>query len=221
MNLEDKAAHAEATLLLPWYVNGTLAEDDRSRVDAHIAVCTLCAEEIVRERLVHGRMLDIDRGVEYLPTASLQRFNARLNGAQQTASAAPAGIRRGLPVRRALAASVAALGCVLGGWFAGRSQIPPSAPVPASYRTVTTASSRPPTEVIRAVFAPRVTLMELQSILADAHLQIVSGPTDAGVFSLALTSPLPVDASLEILRRQTTVRFAEAVDTGAAARGPP
>ena len=53
------------------------------------------------------------------------------------------------------------------------------------YRTVTTSAPRPRGEVIRAVFSPTITLVELQTILDEAQLRIVSGPTEAGVYSLA------------------------------------
>ena len=37
----------EAATLLPWYVNGTLAPDERLSVEDHLAACVLCAEELV------------------------------------------------------------------------------------------------------------------------------------------------------------------------------
>jgi hypothetical protein len=79
----------------------------------------------------------------------------------------------------------------------------------ASYHTVTASAARPPEEAIRAVFAPGTTLAELQSMLDEAGLRIVSGPTEAGVYSLASTSPRPVSASLRTLRAHASVRFAE------------
>jgi hypothetical protein len=53
--------------------------------------------------------------------------------------------------------------------------------------------------------------VELQTILDEAQLRIVSGPTEAGVYSLASNSTLPVRASLALLRQHSTVRFAEAI----------
>jgi len=78
-----------------------------------------------------------------------------------------------------------------------------------SYRTVTTSIPRPQGEVIRAVFSPSITLVELQTILDEAQLKIVSGPTEAGVYSLASNSTLTVRSSLALLRQHSTVRFAE------------
>jgi hypothetical protein len=56
-----------------------------------------------------------------------------------------------------------------------------------------------------------VTLSELQSLLDDAHLRIVSGPTEAGVYSLAMSGPQSIDWSLHELRGHDTVRFAESI----------
>ena len=51
-----------------------------------------------------------------------------------------------------------------------------------------------PNEVIRAVFSPTITLVELQTMLDEAQLRIVSGPTEAGVYSLAANSRRPVSS---------------------------
>ncbi len=77
--------------------------------------------------------------------------------------------------------------------------------------TVTTTAPQPANTAIRAVFAPTVTLSELQELLDDAHLKIVSGPTEAGVYSLAMSGSRSVDWSLQRLRGNEVVRFAEPV----------
>ena len=108
-----------------------------------------------------------------------------------------------------MAASVAILAAALIMTATHRAQPTLARTPPPDYYTVTTAAQRPPGEAIRAVFAPTITLDELQSILALSHLKIVAGPTEAGVYSLAPTSTLPVTSSLTILRRHHSVRFAE------------
>jgi hypothetical protein len=82
---------------------------------------------------------------------------------------------------------------------------------PANYYTVTTTAPQPANTAIRAVFAPTVTLSELQELLDDAHLKIVSGPTEAGVYSLAMSGSPSADWSLQRLRGHEVVRFAESV----------
>ena len=89
---------------------------------------------------------------------------------------------------------------------------------PAAYYTVTSATPQPTGAAVRAVFAPNVTLSDLQRLLDDAHLKIVAGPTEAGVYSLAMTGSAPVEWSLQRLRAHEAVRFAESI--GAASAGP-
>jgi hypothetical protein len=90
----------------------------------------------------------------------------------------------------------------------------------ADYFTVT--STPPPMSgvVIRAVFTPTVTLAQLESILKDAGLRIVSGPTEAGVYSLAMDGSGSPQASLSRLRTHEGVRFAEPVGAAPRASAP-
>jgi hypothetical protein len=89
-------------------------------------------------------------------------------------------------------------------WMRTRAEAP-------NYYTVTTPTAHAPGEVIRAVFSPTITLVELQGILDEAQLRIISGPTEAGVYSLAANSHRPVSTSLALLRAHPKVRFAESI----------
>jgi hypothetical protein len=80
---------------------------------------------------------------------------------------------------------------------------------PASYYTVTSPAPLAASEVIRAVFVPSITVVEMQSILNEAQLNIVAGPTPAGVYSLAKTGTRTVSESLLHLRNHPQVLFAE------------
>ena len=121
------------------------------------------------------------------------------------------GLRR--PLMRTKVAAALVLAAAFGVLAANRWHVRIQAFEP-NYRTVTSTASRPSAEVIRAVFAPTVTLVDLQAILDDSQLRIVAGPTEAGVYSLAATSSRSVGASLAILRRHPNVRFAESTLPG-------
>jgi len=108
-----------------------------------------------------------------------------------------------------MAASIVVTAVALGVLAADRWMQYRARPLPPSYYTVTAPAPRAPDEVIRAVFSPAISLAELQAILDEAQLRIVSGPTAAGVYSLAANSDRPVNASLALLRRHAAVRFAE------------
>lgn len=213
---DDAGVHEEISALLPWYVNGTCSDSDRVRIDAHLLLCAVCSADLAREQFVQ-QFMTAETAIEYMPAASLKRLQARLDGAAEAgdvpAAAAAAGtVRpRSIPWHGVMAASVAVLAVAVSllaadRWIQARARS--AAP---SYHTVTTAAPRAPEEVIRAVFAPTITLVELQAVLDEAGLTIVSGPSEAGVYSLAANSRRPVSASLALLRAHANVRFAESI----------
>jgi|HubBroStandDraft_1064217.scaffolds.fasta_scaffold00041_40 hypothetical protein len=219
--------HPDISALIPWYVNGSIGERERRRVDAHLARCAHCRDELTREQWVY-RNMTAETAVEYMPAVSLNRLQARLDSigvakaeraqedeaaavaADVAADAAAEPRRRSMPWQGLMAASVAVMAVALSflatdRWLQYRAR----AAAPAAYYTVTTAVPRAPDEAIRAVFSPTTTLTELQGILDEAQLRIVSGPTEAGVYSLAAKSGRPVSSSLALLRSHAQVRFAE------------
>jgi hypothetical protein len=191
--------------LFPWYLNGTLGSRERQRVDGHIQECSTCRDELAKERRIYEEMA-VGPSVEYMPAPSLKRLQAAISGrgAEHTPSRA-AVVRRLLPWIGLAAASIMVAAVAVAFLTATRWGHSGG----ADYHTVTTPTARPPDEVIRAVFAPTIMLVGLQGILAEAQLRIVSGPTEAGVYSLAATSRRPVSASLALLRNHPEVRFAE------------
>jgi anti-sigma factor RsiW len=215
----DAHVHDEISVLIPWYVNGSIGEGDRQRVDGHLTQCAQCREDMALERRVYAGM-SVEPGVEYMPAASLKRLQCRLDGltaalpaeAEAEATPAPSVVagRRTFTWLGVMAASVAIMAVAVSMLAADR-WMQSRARAGALYSTVTTSKPRAPDEVIRAVFAPTITLVELQAVLEEAGLRIVSGPTEAGVYSLAANSGRPVSASLASLRGQAKVRFAESI----------
>ena len=214
--LEDSPEHREVALLIPWYVNATLSDRDRSRVDRHLAECAACRDDLTLEQRIRQR-LSVDPPVEYMPAASLNRLRDMIDGKLvdhgQVDHGQRAGIeakpwRSGRRLRRwqwLAAASFAAVAVTVGLGVASRLAKP-------AFHTVTNSAPHPREEVVRAVFSPTVTLVELQALLDEAQLRIISGPSEAGVYSLAASSNLPVSTSLALLRRHATVRFAEGTE---------
>jgi hypothetical protein len=219
--IDDGSQHQEISSLIPWYVNGTIGDVDRQRLDSHLQACAACRDDLLLERRVHASMA-ADAPVEYMPTASLKRLQASLDA--PGAGAAPAGVTVVAPMRRArvpwqgwMAASIAALAVAFGLLAVDRWMELRARRASPAYYTVTTPAAKAPDAVIRAVFSPTVTLAELQAILGEAQLRIVAGPTEAGVYSLASNSSRPVSLSLSLLRQHTEVRFAEITQPNARA----
>jgi len=210
---ENSAEHHEVSVLLPWYVNGTLEDRDRQRVDAHVGICTACREDLAAQRRIF-EAIAAEPALDYMPVASLKRLQARLDSMQSgspatLASPTEPATDRAWPWRGWMAASIAGLAVAVALLAADRWVQVEARRSQPSYRTVTSSAPLAQGEVIRAVFSPNITLVELQTILDEAQLRIVSGPTEAGVYSLASNSSLTVRASLALLRRHSTVRFAE------------
>ncbi len=211
--IEDTLEHQECSELIAWYVNGSIGEFDRQRVDSHLQSCAVCREDVLLEGHVYRHMA-ADAAVEYIPAGSLKRLQAMLDALDTEASPRDARAleqrRRGsMPWQGWLAASIAAMALALGPLAVDRWMQIHGRILSANYYTVTSSQARPSAEVIRAVFSPTLTLVELQAILGEAQLKIVSGPTEAGVYSLAVNSSRPVSLSLSLLRQHTAVRFAE------------
>jgi Putative zinc-finger len=201
------AGHEEAAGLIPWYVNETVGERDRARLEQHLLACADCREEIILQRRIRDAMR-VDGPLEFMPAASLNRLRSRLDG-ESVDEARVSAPHDGRSWRRwALAASFTAALAAAFTW-AGRWHAGPGQPGAQDFHTVTDSRPHPREEVVRAVFSPTITLVELQSLLDEAQLRIISGPTEAGVYSLAARGKMPVNTSLALLRRHAAVRFAE------------
>lgn len=207
--------HRQTWDLIPWYVTARLGDRDNDRVTAHLRNCAECQQELATQRVVYQGISGTS-SVEHLPAASLQRLRQRLatTSAASTESAptpVPLRVRRPSPRPVLWTASAAAIAMASGAiaivfWNSPREFGPG-----ASYHTVTTTRPATPNAVIRAVFAPTLTMSQLQVLLAESQLTLVSGPSEAGVYSLASTSVQSVNALLSRLRGNPEVRFAEAI----------
>jgi hypothetical protein len=210
---ENSAEHHEVSALIPWYVNDTLEDQQRDKVDSHVGTCTVCRNDLgVHQRIFEG--IGAQPALDYMPVASLKRLQARLDAVQAQGDSAQMAPLEPMPSespwRGWIAASIAAMAVAIGVLATDRWMQFEARGEQANYHTVTSAAPRPRGEVIRAVFSPAITLVQLQSLLDEAQLKIISGPTEAGVYSLASNSTLTVRSSLALLRQHATVRFAEA-----------
>jgi hypothetical protein len=103
--------------------------------------------------------------------------------------------------------AIGALGTAL--WWTQRAPAPG-----AVYQTLASPQVMPQGATIRIVLAPGMTLEQLQRLLRNAGLMVVTGPSDSGVWSLApsgASSRAATRASLRQLRADPDVRFAEPI----------
>lgn len=216
------ASHRETVESIPWLVTGRIADDERRELEEHLQECAECREELALQKRLQAAMTREPR-VEYAPGVSLQKLWTRIGDTETLDTNAPLSKTPRQRVRsRAMqwlvaAVVVEAIGITL------LATLPRSGPVtavsaPPAYRTVTTTDALPQNAALRVVFAPQVTLSQLNALLRDQRLEIVNGPSLAGVYTLATTAPTAqLPDTLARLRAHGGVQFAEliAIESGA------
>jgi anti-sigma factor RsiW len=214
----EPLSHAEAWEIIPWLVNGRIADKERQRLQSHSQHCSQCQAEIALQQQICTAM-SAQSSVEYMPSSSLQRLWSRIDADASNAplQASATVAQRSRPLVRWLAAAVVieAVGLT---FLAATMWSGNDASGPGLYRTVTTAAAPGSSEaVIRAVFSNDLTVSELQTLLQKAGLRIVTGPTDSGVYSLALQAQTTsidrtaVASAVATLRAHSGVRFTEPI----------
>lgn len=223
----------DAAMMLPWYAAGTLSAQETAVVETHLETCSLCKDDLKRQQ--HMReLIRVRPVVEYAPQPGLQQLFARIDDDAERAEPAPptnlraanlptANFQRevasaapstGKHLLRWLAAAVAVQTIALGFLATSLWQRVNDSRAP-NYTTLSAVDSVASTGQIRAVFTPATTLAELQSLCATLGVTVVAGPSDAGVYTLAIVDTSreeqSVKARLERLRADSHVLFAEPV----------
>lgn len=220
--------HQRVWDLLPWYANGTLLDGERRTVEAHLAECPRCREEIVACQRLGEVIRQTEPAVPAAHPARLARLMERIDGEERShgwrwALRAPwqglATLVRATPplARGALVVQlvvlVALTGLLLGGPSSGRRSAPaPPAPDAPEYRTLSESTPAAPalTTRLRLVFAEGTTEQEARHLLLDIRGQIVAGPSALGVYTVEVPAgPDPLEKVLAHLRAQPRVSLAE------------
>jgi hypothetical protein len=220
--IDTSSVHRQAWDLIPWIVNDSAPESERQAVQAHLESCADCRQELEFQRQLHAAMAqrsapDIDA------RDSWARLRGRLDPTARPAAAVRSAHRRpgragigGMPwLIAAMVVQAIGLGALGAAWWS-RPSAPVSMPAgyAAVYRTLSASEAPLPAETIRVVFAPDLTMAQLQAVLAAARLQVRAGPNEVGVWTLGPTGDsnrAATDAALRELRASTQVRFAEAL----------
>jgi hypothetical protein len=195
--------HEATMLLLPWYVTGEIEPGDRLLVDAHLADCAECRDELAAERRLHG-------AVANLPAPSAAGWDRMV--AELARPEAQSQLPRSF-LRRAgwmLGAQAAVLVLGLGMVLHFQRQSSPSVAIPQSYHALG-APQQGPAGNILVMFAPDTREPALRKAIEASGARLVDGPTAAGAYLLAI-APGERAAALARLRAQAGVTLAQPVD---------
>ncbi|HEX7012451.1 MAG TPA: hypothetical protein VF161_06885 [Steroidobacteraceae bacterium] len=213
-------AHRECWELLPWIANERASSQDRAKVEDHLRECERCRNELEAQRRLRDAIRS-DEPILLAPQASLRKLMRRIDAfesgdeSERPRATSPKSANRPRKARPvswlgiAAAVQALAIAALLGTlwWQAERSLNAPR------YITLTSQSAVAPGPVIRAVFADDARLEEINELLRSVGAQIVSGPSIAGVYTVALpasrSKPEELEAAAASLRAHERVRFAE------------
>jgi len=219
-------SHQRVWELLPWYVNGSLAQPERERVEAHLAACRRCEEEA---RACRRTAAEIAGAGEVAPSPhpiQFQRVLARIEESEREERRHGGGWRllapfRALvqatprPLRGALVAQAAVIFLLVGflAWGSLRPGSPSSGSSPAVYRTLSDPAPAPvPTFRLRVMFSPKATEREIRGLLLGIRGEITAGPSPLGLYTVEVPAAGdPAAGVLARLRSEPQVTFAEPV----------
>ena len=212
---DQDLSHLLTQQTLPWIVNGSASEAQRTSVAQHLLGCAACRAELEHQYLVRDAL---SQPVPHAPAVEpgLERLFKRLDLDAQFEQPAPTIAAPVAPVRRgatrtsyALAACVAlqalALAALLPQWLAQDA---------TGFQTL---SQRPGTDAepgaqIRVVPDERLTLAEWNTLLDKLGLQVSSGPNSAGAYALASVDARRSSAqTIERLRSTPGMRLVEPI----------
>ena len=212
--------HDDVWHVLPFYVNGTLRGQARADAETHLAACTECRTELVTQTQVRDTILHEDvrqesaqnsfgqlwgRIAEDDAVAEARSAKATVPNMATVAPRAHAGHTMKWLVAAVIVEGIGLATLSAMTWSQSLSVSP-------DYRTLSTQESPLAAGQIRAVFSPDLRLADLQSLLLSSKLSVVGGPTEAGVYTLALEdTSASVDSALAHLRGSASVRFAEPI----------
>lgn len=211
--MNASTSHQEISELLPFHANGTLADAERDKVDAHLRDCLVCRAELAGEqRLLRAfRSSDVeDRQIE----DGFERTMARVR-----ASHMPPHARWRRWGRRTMRefARRAALVAVLAGMVFGIVHLDGTGGV-VEQRFHTLSEDRGSVvgaDVLYVAFDAQASMASIQAALGAVQGDVVSGPNRDNVFTVRVPAA-QVASAVATLQARGGVRFAAPAAPGAA-----
>jgi hypothetical protein len=211
--------HQQTRELLPWYINGTLDPQEDALVEAHLAQCPACRDELEQERRLvvdlpaAPALLDADAGWVAMRRRMEQPAQSEADDLPPhsvVTKPARAFRHKPVPLGWALGAQAAALALVVGagslwGSFGGA----PSAHAPA-YHTLSAPVHLSGANML-VMFQPNLPESDLRAILLAHKAQLAGGPNANGAYLLSV-APQALDGTLSQLRGDPRITMAEPID---------
>ena len=193
--------HEEALRLLPWYATGQLDMAERVMVDAHLAQCPACQQELRAERRLAPEIAGLDPAVE----RGWAALRARVPSAGERHGPAT-NVRswtRWPPRVGWLIAAQVAFALVVGGAMRFGQ--------PGLYHALGSAPAGGAGNII-VMFRPDAREADLRRAMLASGARIVDGPTQAGAYVLGVPDAAR-PAALATMRQDPGVMLAQPIET--------
>jgi hypothetical protein len=194
--------HDEVQRLLPWFVNGTLASDEITLVESHVAQCAECRAELQAERQLASEIASMPVDID----GSWEKIAHRLDAEQSVVVGPAAWWRRKVPIAWAVASPLAAAAAVALVFV----NVTPTQPVSQEYRALGTPASPRLANVV-VLFEANSREKDMRAALDAADARLVDGPTETGAY-LLLVDGAKRDQALKSLRDSNAIALAEPID---------
>jgi len=210
--LDADPLHVEAQDALPWLVNGTLADAELERVQAHVASCAHCRADLALLRTAHAAGPGPD--LDWDPERALARLQPRLDAPPDAPAPEPPrpGLLRRWRARLAandgawLRAAVAAQFCGIAVLAALLARPADRSAAADAYHALGAAGAHDAARLV-VTFRPDTPEAELRRIVRAGGAHVVGGPTVTDAWLLGVdgdTAPV-----LARLRAEPAVTLAE------------
>lgn len=202
--------HDRAQLVMPWYATGRLDEAERAEVEAHLAICAECREDLAFERTLTARVASLSIGAD--PDWNEFRQRVRPRHQHRERRDAARAVRRwfGRPSKLGwfIAGQAVAAGLILA------IGLPRQEPR-AAYHTLGASPSHPPGNAV-VLFRSDASEAQIRAALVASRARIVDGPTASGAYVLRVAAEQRGAILTELSARRSVI-LAQPID----ADGPP
>ncbi|HGX93362.1 MAG TPA: hypothetical protein ENK35_08620 [Candidatus Tenderia sp.] len=197
--MNDPINHDHPDALLPWYANGTLTDEERAQVAAHLERCEQCREEL---RFLTGLRQAVKQvaDVPAFPELGLKRLMREIDTETLTSRSATRRMAWWQPSLAAAAVVIVIQGVLLLNLWQGGDD--------AGMRLA--GEARPAAVVVQIQFDAAAREEEIRALLRSLDARFVDGPSAVGLYRIELSGITPGDNGalarvLSALREQQAI----------------
>lgn len=197
MSHDPKEQQKHPDDLLPWLVNNTLADKERSDVEHHLESCTRCQQELSLLQNLRNQVKEtpIQSPGEFGLNRLLKEIKTEHEFKQITPPLSSGWWRTGLAIAASLIIFVQA-GLLIDAWYLSKPVVPLSGPQEQG-------------PVLQVSFAPTATEAQIREAIHSVHGAFMDGPSQLGIYRIRLNLLSPdnknINQAIEQLRQQKMI----------------